>query len=452
MSSKAGRKPKTATGGAKRAERIDLQLGKFAADGTIPVEVAGRRIAVEGGIPTETARVALHGHPHGSHWRGEVVAVLDAAPERTAPRCPVVERCGGCEWQHLDHAGQLKHKAAIVRRLLSARRLPTRIDEVVPMPDPWRYRVRAQIALGAGAGFRERRAKRIVRLDTCPVAHPLIDRLLEQINRLIRLGEIPDFGGRLLLHAQVVGMQREPALQLLLEGVDGLRLDEPEPPRDVAAALAAQRGVASVAYRAASGTVVPLEGPLMSPVQVGTLTYQLPAGAFFQSNLQLLPRLVERVRRLAALDGSQVVADLYGGIGLFGLALSDRAAGVTVVEIEPLATEAGRRTAADWGRNNVRFIAAPAEEAIFDLLRLPRLDRVVVDPPRTGLDRHLVAALSERAPETIVYVSCNPATFARDAAAFMQAGYTIEHLSLWDFYPQTVHVEVVAKLVRSASD
>ena len=125
-----------------------------------PSRQVGRSVAVAAGIPTETVRLALSGS--GKHWRGDVIAVLDRAAERETPRCPVVETCGGCEWQHLNHEGQLKHKAAIVRRLMAAKRLPTRIDEIVPMPDPWSYRVRAQIALGASAGFRELRSKRIV--------------------------------------------------------------------------------------------------------------------------------------------------------------------------------------------------------------------------------------------------------------------------------------------------
>src|SRR5690606_39767237 len=126
-------------------------------------------------------------------------------------------------------------------------RLPTRIDEVVPMPDPWRYRVRAQIVLGVQAGFRERRPKRLVRPTTCPVVHPLIDWLLDQLNRLLRLGQIPDFRGRLLLHAQVVGPEDDRQLQLLFEGVDGLTLNDPEPLRETVEALAGLRHVSAIA-------------------------------------------------------------------------------------------------------------------------------------------------------------------------------------------------------------
>lgn len=440
-----GRKQPPAGGGTRRGERVDIQLGKFDRDGTIPVIAAGRRIQIEGGIPTETVRVAIQGQ--GNHWRGRIVTVLDRAPERTTPACPVVDICGGCEWQHLNQSGQLKHKAAILRRLLSARRLPTRIDDIVPMPDPWRYRVRAQIALGTHAGFRELRSKRIVRLTACPVVHPLIDRLLEQINRLLKLGDLPNFGGKLILHAQVVGPEGDRRLQLLLDGPVAIQAAG-VPVEEIAGMLCRLRGVDSVADRDLQGVVRPLIGDLFAPVDIAGRAYFLPAGSFFQSNLQLLPELLSRVRRLAALSGSEEVVDLYAGIGLFGLALSDQAGHVTAIEIDPLAIEAAQRTARAWGRANVELIAAPAEDAVAGL---DRVDRVIVDPPRTGLDSRVIETLIAREPAAIIYVSCNPATFARDAAAFVRAGYAIDHLSLFDFYPQTVHMEVVAKLAKIAA-
>lgn len=433
-------------GASRRKERVDVQLSRFHSDGTITVQAGGRAITVSSGIPTETVRLALSGS--GKRWRGEVLAVLDAAPERVTPVCPVVETCGGCEWQHLNAEGQLKHKAAIVRRLLAAQHLPTRIDEVVPMPNPWNYRVRAQIALGAEAGFRELRSKRIVRLNHCPVVHPRISWLLAQLNRLLKLGEIPDFGGKLLLHAQVVGQDDERTLQLLLEGVDGLRLESADRVRDTANVLAALRGVESVSWTDGAGHVEAIHGSVFSEVEIGARRFIVPAGSFFQSNFQLLPNLLDRIADLAQLNGEQSVADIYGGIGLLGLSVADRARQVTIIEIDRIATEAGERTAQLLGLDNVDFVAAPAEDAV---VALHSVERVIVDPPRTGLDRRVVDTLIALEPEIILYVSCNPATFARDAAAFTRSGYRIDHLSLWDFYPQTVHVEVMARLVLSTA-
>ena len=278
--------------------------------------IGGRRARVEGGIPTETVRLALSGQR--DRPQASVIQVLAAAPERVTPRCPVVDACGGCEWQHLSQAGQLMHKAAIIRRLLAAQRLPTRIDAIHPMPDPWGYRIRAQIALGAEAGFRMRRAKQIIGLRACAVAHPSITRLLEDLNRLLRLRVLPDFRGRALLHAQVVGSPATPQLQLLLEGVDGLIFAVDATTRAAADALFALRDVASVGVVTGAGEVDTLAGPDVCWLTLRGRDLALPAGSFFQSNWSLLPTLLERVLELADIQPGMQAADIYGGVGVFG--------------------------------------------------------------------------------------------------------------------------------------
>jgi len=433
--------PKKAGTKESAAERVDAQLGRYAADGAIPLEVTGRKVMVEGGIPNETVRLALISTGRKDRPRAEVVSVLDPSPERVTPRCTFIDVCGGCEWQHLSQAGQLVQKAAIVRRLLSAQRLPTRIDAVHPMPDPWAYRIRAQIALGPEAGFRMRRSKQIVGLRTCPVAHPSIARLLEELNRLIRLREIPDYRGRALLHAQVAGSSTEPRLQLLLEGVDGLKLAPDAATREVAGRLMLLRGVESVSVQDGNGQIHALTGSEHAWLRLRGKDLALPAGSFFQSNWSLLPALLDRALELADPQPGEVAADIYGGVGLFGLFMADAGAEVTLIEIDPRAVEAAKVTAAAWGLNNIDYVAAPAEEAV---ARLPRLDLAIVDPPRTGLDETTIAALIERDIPRIVYVSCSPITYARDAAQLVRAGYRIERYELFDFYPQTVHVEGLA--------
>jgi len=429
------------------SERVDATLGRYTADGTIALDVTGRRTSVEGGIPNETVRLSLTGRR--DRPRAEVISVLDASPDRVTPRCKVVDICGGCEWQHLSHSGQLLHKAAIVRRLLSAQRLPTRIDAVHPMADPWAYRIRAQIALGAEAGFRMRHAKQIVALRGCPVAHPVVSRLLEDLNRLIRLRELPDYRGRVLLHVQLVGTPDQPRLQLLLEGVDGLRLAADAEIRATADALATLRGVESVAVQDGAGVVHALTGPELAWVELRGRSLALPPGSFFQSNWSLLPSLLDRALELAAIQPGDVVADIYGGVGLFGLFMANAGADVTIVEIDPRAVAAARETARVWGLDNVSFVASAADEA---MAGLPRLDLALVDPPRTGLDLETLNALIERGVPRIIYVSCSPISYARDAAHFARAGYRIERYELFDFYPQTVHVEGLALLTRTPTD
>jgi 23S rRNA (uracil1939-C5)-methyltransferase len=174
----------------------------------------------------------------------------------------------------------------------------------------------------------------------------------------------------------------------------------------------------------------------------------LPAGSFFQSNWSLMPALLDRALELADARPGQVVADIYGGVGLFGLFLAAAGARVTLIEIDARAVEAAKMTAARWGIEAIDYVAAPAEDAVAGL---PRLDLAVVDPPRTGLDETTLGALIERGVPRIVYVSCSPVSYARDAAQLVRAGYRIERYELFDFYPQTVHVEGLAKFDKTTS-
>jgi tRNA/tmRNA/rRNA uracil-C5-methylase (TrmA/RlmC/RlmD family) len=169
----------------------------------------------------------------------------------------------------------------------------------------------------------------------------------------------------------------------------------------------------------------------------------LHAGSFFQTNLQLLPELIGRLQQASApLEGKRV-ADVYGGVGIFGLFLAEHASEVIVVESDPLAEEACRRTAAAWQLDNVRFLAQEAESA---LAGATSLDVVIVDPPRTGLSEKVIEALIELQPVTILYVSCLAQSLARDLRILTAEGYGIEHLEVFDFYPHTYHVEILAVL------
>jgi 23S rRNA (uracil1939-C5)-methyltransferase len=192
---------------------------------------------------------------------------------------------------------------------------------------------------------------------------------------------------------------------------------------------------------------VPVHGPLASPVVVAGRPYQLPAGSFFQTNLELVPRLLERVEELARPYRGGTIADLYCGVGLFALWLAQAHAGGSIVgvEVDPLAIEAAEATARDWGLANARFIARPAERAVGEL---PDLDAVIVDPPRSGLEEKLLRALIERGPRGFIYVSCEPATLARDLAILAEGGYTVHSVECFDFFPQTYHVESLAYLTK----
>jgi 23S rRNA (uracil1939-C5)-methyltransferase len=423
---------------------LDLQLQDWAGRGSTYAELDGRCILVDRGIPGERVIAAVD--RRRSPWRGTVEQVVEASPDRVSPPCPYYLRnCGGCQLQHLAYEAQLGAKRELVDRELRANGLQARIQNVYAMADPWRYRRTAAVALGWEAGFRPRGRRGIVEIHDCLISHPLIGRLTARLNELLRAGRLPNYHGKVWLDCTVVGYDAEPFLQTLLQGISGLTLDtHPELP-EVAATLATIGGVRSVAYRHRSGEPRELVGDLMSTIEVDGRLMYLPAGSFFQTNLEMLAVLLDRMR--SALGGRSIgsAADVYGGVGTFALALAEQVERMTLVELDDLAVAAACRTAAERGLDNLIFVNRHAEWALADLVAL---DLVVIDPPRSGLGEVVVDAILSKAPPLVFYVSCSPPSFARDLRRLQSGGYSVETLEIFDFYPQTYHVESLAILER----
>jgi 23S rRNA (uracil1939-C5)-methyltransferase len=231
-------------------------------------------------------------------------------------------------------------------------------------------------------------------------------------------------------------------------------------------ALAALPDVAGVARQQVGGTLQAITGSLFGSTTVGDATFSVSAGSFFQANVRLLPELIERLRQEVAFGaetlelrdaetqrtqkraelskGPPRVADVYGGVGVFGISLAGQAKHVTIVESDGRALEAGRRTAARLGLSNVEFIHSRAEDVVQEI---GDHDVVILDPPRSGLANELVEALVGARVETILYISCLAQSLARDLRLLQQT-YRVAKLELFDFYPQTYHVELLAVLRR----
>jgi 23S rRNA (uracil1939-C5)-methyltransferase len=421
-------------------EHVTLHLGDFDRHGTTRARYNGRWIEVEHGIPGEVVQAEIVG---GKRPWGRIVEVLEPAPDRVEPPCPYFRdwACGGCQWQQIAYEGQVERK----RRAVDATMQRAGHDlavEAVHLADPWRYRSTAGIALGKRAGFRRHGSLAIVPLRDCPISHPLIGRLCAELNDAIEAGSIPDYRGRVRVDVRVVeGSNR---LQTCIRPTEGEHLPAPDMLRPLEITLSSLADVASVAVLAGP-EVSAVTGALYAPTEVGGKPVWLSAVSFFQTNLLLLPDLISRVRTEAEPLRGKRIADVYGGVGLFGLFLAEGAREVVVIEADPMAVEAGRRTADDWELSNIAFTAASAEEA---LAPAGRFDVVIVDPPRAGLDASVIEALVAEPPELLLYVSCLPSSLARDLGPLLEGDYSVEHLELFDFYPQTYHVELLAALRR----
>jgi 23S rRNA (uracil1939-C5)-methyltransferase len=377
--------------------------------------------------------------------------IKEAAENRIAPECPYFTRCGGCHYQHLAHERQLSLKTDILRETL--RRLG-RIEftgeiGVHLSPEPWQYRNRLQLKLAphpvvADAleiGFHRAGSRTLCAVDNCPISSPKLNQLIRVLNRLSQQRALP----RSLRSAEAFVDDRDYTFWLTLAS----------PHIDFDPGALGERlrteidGLLSLQFHETATNRHRTNGLGWIYYQVGGHRYRVSHPAFFQSNRYLLPLLVERV--LGGLEG-KVAVELYAGVGLFTRALQERFARVVAVEADREAAADLAANLADGGEG-VETLATTAADF---LRRSPeQADVVLLDPPRAGLERGVAESLLELAPPRIIYLSCDPATLARDLArlASTPAGspaYRLTDLELIDLFPQTFHIETLARLERQS--
>jgi len=378
----------------------------------------GRVLFAPGLLPGERALIRVTESRSG-YARGRTVELLESSPRRQAPRCRHFGECGGCHYQHLGYEDQVEFKREILREQLT--RLAglgnASLLDSVPSPSPWHYRNHLQFHRAADGrpGFRALRSSRVVPVTECHLPEPPLAELWP------RLPAGPG-GGRLVLRRGTGG---PPSVW--------------EEPEDLPAARRA---------RPAAN-----DGPAASEVVEFDLPcgrFRVSPGSFFQVNTPLAALLAEEARRQLAdaLPGEgrkATVLDLYCGVGLFSRALAPQVARVVGVELSPTACADFRHNLG--GLDNVRLAPGAVEEV------LPRLelrpDAAVADPPRAGLGAPAVRALAALGPGLLVYVSCDPATLARDARELARAGYSLRSLRLFDLFPQTYHLETLSVWSRA---
>jgi 23S rRNA (uracil1939-C5)-methyltransferase len=437
------------TSSAKQSAEPQLvEIEKPIYGGAFLARLEGKAIFVPLTLPGEQARVRITQSKSG-YATAEVEEIVRAAPERVVPACPHFGACGGCHYQHTDYATQLTLKQAILRETLERGGVAVHAEIAVLAGEPFGYRNRIRVAFDAAGnpGYRGRRSHGVVPVPECPIAAPLLvkaARIFAQVARefapTLRPMEIALFcdaaettllatvftanPARLRFDELAQAMhQRIPALtgaELIAEGHPG------QQQRTVA-----QWGAASLDYHA------------------GGFDYRVDHGAFFQVNRWLVDSLVERV---VADHQGNLAWDLFAGVGLFARQLAANFARVVAVESAPTATQAlaanlKATTGIPVKSDTLAFLRTHATHRPAGMasgLAVP--DFIVVDPPRTGLGAESSALLGQIAAPALAYVSCDPATLARDLRALIASGYQIQSITLADLFPQTYHLETVVQL------
>jgi len=393
----------------------------------------GATLLVDGGIPGELVEVALT-FRKGRTWFGRVEAVREASPDRVTPPCPYVPECGGCQLQHVDYPRQLLLKRHVVLDALRRAAVSVPAPRLHAMADPWRYRWRGEFHVIPGErgvedatlGFNRARSWRKVSVDDCLIHHRRIAGSLPRLRELVRRGGGPalsvlhvtagEGGDELLLRAK-------PAAALARTAVDEMAASLPAPERW-------STDLTTLHWRGRAFRVSP--------------------ESFFQVGWGQLDALYGCVLAgLGDVRGRRVV-DAYAGIGVLSVVLAAEAREVVCIE--------SNRSAARMGRLNARindveerlsYVVAPAESALPEVVGQAPVDALVLDPPRAGCGGQVTGWLALAGPPRVVYVSCDPATLARDLHVLVASGpYTVDAVDVVDMFPQTHHVETVVVLRR----
>jgi 23S rRNA (uracil1939-C5)-methyltransferase len=450
----------------RRGDVLELAVDDLAFGGEGVGRVDGYVVFVRGGLPGDRllARVV---ETRARYARALVEQVVVPSPHRVQAPCPYFGRCGGCRLQHLSYPAQLAFKEKQVRDCLE--RLGAAGDfelrPILPAPEPYGYRNKMEFTVAGAAGapliglHEAERYDVVLDIDRCLLQSETMNALLDETRAQARARALsvhdPESGrgllrfvtlreGRQTGDAMVNIVAAAPDVEALAPVGEALRARVPS---TASVVLNVNAKKASVAVGTEEHT---LAGRDHIRERLGPVTFQVSANSFFQTNTLQAERLFALVEEACALGGDETVVDLYSGTGAISLLLARHCRAVYGIEVAAAAVADAERNARANGIQNCVFLAGEVRHVLPDLIRQGvKAETAVADPPRAGFHPKALSALVELGPTSIVYVSCNPSTLARDVGDLLRRGYRIDWVQPVDMFPQTPHIEAVARLRRA---
>lgn len=454
---------------AHRGDRLTVEVTDLAFGGEGVARAGGFVVFVPGGVPGDRLEVRLT-QVRPRFARAEIAGILVPSDLRTDPPCPYFGRCGGCRLQHVRYEAQIEFKQRQVAECLArlggldpAETVPVR--PILGAPEIFGYRNKMEFTFAEADGqpivglHEAERYDRILDIERCLLQSDAMNAVLREVRAFVR-----ERGCRVYQQEREEGLLR---FLVLREGrATGERMANlvtASPDVATARALADRLGercpgvtsvVLNVNPKKAAVAVGVEEHPIAGDERIrerlGGLEFAISANSFFQTNTAQAERLFGIVVEYAGLTGRETVFDLYSGTGAISLLLARQARAVYGIELQPAAIEDATRNAAANGIANCTFLAGEVRHVMPELLRKGvRAEVVVADPPRAGFHPKALRAVLALQPGRLVYVSCNPATLARDLGVLRAAGYGITAVQPIDMFPHTPHIEVVARLERA---
>lgn len=448
--------------GWKKNASLTLEITGYTAEGMGVARWEGRVVFIPGTILGERWEVQLLKVKTNVAW-GRAVRLLDPSPERVELDCPLAGRCGGCQYRHMTYEEELRAKRQRVQDALTrVGGVSLELPQVLMAENPLRYRNKVQFPVaqekrGLAVGYYRARSHDVLDVDDCLLQPETVTTLRRAFKGWMERYRVPAYDEGtcqgLIRHLYVRTNQAGEALCCVV--ANGTRL--PHAPELVQALRQAAPALAGLVLNTNTKDTNVILGPNYRTIwgrdfleeRLCGMTFRLSVPSFFQINRAQTERLYAQALEFAGLTGRETVLDLYCGIGTISLALAQRAGQVIGAEIVPEAVQDAQANAARNQVPNARFLCGDAGEAAFQLAAEGVRPQVIcVDPPRKGLAPEVPEILASMAPERIVYVSCDPATLARDVKRFGELGYPAVKAQAVDLFPRTAHVETVVLLGR----
>jgi 23S rRNA (uracil1939-C5)-methyltransferase len=447
----------------QKNDYIDVVFEDLTHDGAGVAKVDGYPLFVPNGLPGEKAKIKVIKVNKG-YGIGRLIELYNKSPYRVEIPSDETNKYGGCQLEHISYEGQLKFKENQVRQVLAriGKLEDIQVHSILGMDNPWHYRNKAQVPVGEKdgkliAGFFKPRSHEIVDTDESLIQLPEINDAVQTVKEICNELRIPayDEGSHKGVVRHIMARYGTQTGELMVVIITRT-IDIPNKSKLVDEIVARLPKVKSIVHNINSKRTNVILGEKTTVLwgkeviydYIGDVKFAISALSFYQVNPVQTKVLYDKALDYASLSGEESVIDAYCGIGTISLFLAQKAKKVFGVEVVPEAIEDAKRNAELNGITNAEFAAGEAEVVIPNWYKEGNsADVLVVDPPRKGCDEALLNTIIEMKPKKVVYVSCNPATLARDLRILEDGGYKTLEVQPVDMFPHTTHVECVSQLV-----
>ena len=446
----------------KKNDEITVEIERFGGEMGI-AHLDGMTLFVQNALPGERVLARAQKVEKSCAFL-KTLSVITPSPDRQQPPCPYYEKCGGCVCQHMTYPLSLEMKRERVRDALTRiGGLSATVPPLLGMDDPWRYRNKTALPVGGAKGspeigFYAPRSHRIVPVDGCLIAKEESDQVLRAVRLWMTKFAVEPYdesSRKGLIRHVMSRVSREGKVMVVIVAARDALPHEQELKALLRTAVPGLVSLYLNINRRGDNVILGQENRLLWGQErledtLCGLRYALSPLSFFQVNPIQTEKLYQTALDFAGLRGHETVADLYCGAGTISLLLARKAKRVIGIEIVPQAIQDAEENARRNDVHNAEFHAAAAEELLPKLVEKGlRPNVIVLDPPRKGCEERVLAAIAECAPEKVVYVSCDPATLARDAKYLCAHGYAAQKCQSVDMFCQTGHVETVVLMSKT---